>query len=293
MALIILSDVLVNQEAAPVRFALKEAGIGQDVSAYFDDIQQNVFQIKVQNANPSDKDKFYDIVMKTLHNTVEKGLDKKAVEGALNRIEFQLREGDDAQKGLTYNFQALANWFFADDPFSGLEYEKPLSELKAGIENKMLEAVIQKYMIDNPHSLLLLLEPKPGLEKENNEKIAAELKNFEKSLAAKDKEALVKETKELIDYQKKEDTPEALAAIPMLERKDINTKAEWYDIKEENISGRPLLYHEEFTNDVVYAKFMFDVRTLPADLIPYALFYPKCLEARIRKTIHMVNWIKS
>ncbi|MGE5499994.1 MAG: insulinase family protein, partial [Syntrophothermus sp.] len=270
MALNILSDVLINQEAAPVRLALQEAGIGQDVNASFDDIQQNVFQIIVQNAEAKQRDKFLEIVMAKLKDAVKSGLDKRAVEGALNRIEFRLREGDDAQKGLTYNFQAITGWFFANDPFIGLEYEKPLQLLKEGIGKGYLEEVIQKYFIDNPHSLLLVLEPKPGLEKENNAAIEEELKAYRNKITKKEIEELGTQTKALIEYQNKEDSPEALETIPMLERKDINPKSEWYAVEKAEVKETPLLYHEEFTNDVIYARFMFDLRTLPQELIPYA-----------------------
>jgi presequence protease len=269
MALNILSDLLVNQEAAPVRLALQQAGIGQDVSAGVNEIQQNVFQIQVQNANPSDKEKFRELVMKTLKEVVQNGLDKKAVEGAINRAEFQLREGDDAQKGITYNFQILPGWFFADDPYLTLEYEKPLTKVKTALKSKYFESLVQKYLIDNPHALLLVLEPKPGMEKENKAKIDKELKEYEASLTDKAKEKLIKETQELIEYQKREDTPEAIATIPVLERRDINPKASWYTVQEQRVSSVPLLYHKEFTNDVVYTNLLFDVRTVPADLIPY------------------------
>ena len=112
MALNILCDLLVNQEAAPIRLALQKAGIGQDVSASVDEIQQNVFEIQVKNANPADKDKFYETVKNILRETIQKGLDKKAVEGAINRTEFALREGNDAQKGITYGFQVLPGLVF-------------------------------------------------------------------------------------------------------------------------------------------------------------------------------------
>lgn len=203
MALNVLSDVLVNQEAAPVRLALQKAGIGQDVSAWVNDIQQNVFQIMVQNANPGDKEKFREIVMNTLREASEKGLDKKAIEGTINRMEFSLREGDDAQKGLTYGFQALPGWFFADDPFLTLEYEKPLARVKTALTGNYLESVIREHIINNPHSLLLALEPKPGLEKENNEKITKELAEYKKSLSPKEIDSLVNATRELIAYQKR------------------------------------------------------------------------------------------
>lgn len=270
MALNILSDVLVNQESAPLRHALREAGIGQDVYASLNDLQQNVLQIGVRNAKPGDREKFREILFSTLRKAAESGLDRKTVEGTLNRMEFRLREGDDAQKGITYSFSILPTWFFDNDPFSGLEYEKPLADLRTGITNGLLETVIRKYMLDNPHALMLTLEPSQGLEKKNSIAAEEKLAAYKKSLSEAQINEIVKNTNELIEYQKREDTPEALATIPMLSRKDINPKAEWYTVEEEKAAGVPLIYHEEFTNSIVYSKFMFDMRTLPADLIPYA-----------------------
>ena len=136
---------------------------------------------------------------------------------------------------------------------------------------------MQKYLLNNPHSLLLVMEPKPGLEKEISAKTDRELQEFNAALAAKEKEALVKETRDLIAYQKSEDSPEALATIPLLERKDIDPQAPWFSTQERNISGVPVLHHEEFANDVVYTKLLFDARVLPVELIPYAALLTEIL----------------
>jgi len=277
MALDILSDLLVNQEAAPVRLALQKAGIGQNVTAGVDDLQQNVFEIQVQNANPADKDKFREIVMATLDEVSRKGLDKKAVEGAINLTEFQLREGNTARKGIRYNFQVLPGWLFADDPYLTLEYEKPLAVVKTAISGDYLESVIRKYLIANPHSLLLVLAPKPGMEKEINAGVEKELQDYKASISDKEKETIVKETQDLIAYQKREDTPGALATVPMLERKDIDPRAARYAMEEQHVPGVPFLYHEEFTDHVVYSRMLFDARVLPQELIPYAALLARVL----------------
>jgi hypothetical protein len=269
-ALDILSDVLVNQESAPIRLALQEAGIGHEVSAYLDELKQNVFQIQVQNANPEDKDRFRELVMNTLDETVKNGLDEEAVQATLNRIEFRLREGNDAQKGLTYNFHALSGWFYANDPFLTLEWEKPLEEVKTAIKDGYLESVIREYLLDNNHTLLLTMEPEPGREKENNAKTALELENYKATLSDNDIEILTQETQELIAYQKRDDTPEALATIPLLSLKDVNPEAEWYEVTKKKISKIPVLHYDTFTNNVVYVRLFYDSRVLPTELIPYA-----------------------
>jgi Zn-dependent M16 (insulinase) family peptidase len=283
MALNILSDVLINQESAPVRLALQKAGIGRDVNSSVDDLQQNVFQITVQNANSSDKDKFRDIVMQTLRDVVVNGVDKKAVEGSINRTEFLLREGNTPQKGLIYNFRILPGWFFADDPYLTLEYEKPLAKVKTALETNYLESIIQKYIIDNPHSLLIVMEPQQGLEKENNARIEKELRDYEATLNTKDKESLVDETKKLIAYQKEEDSPEALATIPVLSLGDVSRDAIWYPIAEKKVSDVPVLYYKDFTNDIVYVRFLFDMRVLPQELIPYASLLAEVLGSQDTK----------
>ena len=277
MALDILSDALVNHEAAPIRKALQEAGIGQDVSSYYHGQKQNVLAIRVQNANPEDTDKFYEIVMKTLRKTAEKGLDKDQIQGIINRMEFRLREGNDAQKGLQYIFQSYSGWFYSDDPFLSLEWEKPLAEVKKSLTSNMLESIIKEQILNNPHSLLFTMEPKPGLESERKEAIAAECAAYKETLSDAEKEALVKQTQELIKYQEREDTAEALATVPMLELNDINLEAEWYPIDVKEVKGIPELFYDTFTNDIVYANFMFDARILPEEMIPYAALLAEVL----------------
>ena len=270
MALDVLSEVLVNQESAPIRLALQEAGIGQDVNASTSNYKQNVFQIIVQNANADDKDKFNTIVRKCLQDAIDKGLDKQVIEGVINRMEFQLREGNDAQKGLYCVFRSLPTSFFADNPFIGLEYEKPLAEVKKALTTKYLEDIIKNDFLNNPHTLLFTMAPKVGADDEKNAKVAAELKAFKAGLTPEKALALVKDTKALMDYQKSEDSPEALAKIPLLEIKDINPKAVFYSVEPGKVAEIPMLYHNEFTNGVVYMNLFFDLRVLPQDLMPYA-----------------------
>ncbi|MFZ4520814.1 MAG: insulinase family protein [Bacteroidales bacterium] len=270
LALDILCEVLVNQESAPIRLALLEAGIGQDVSGSSSNFQQHAVQIAAINANPGDKQKFLEIVTDSLRKAANEGLNKEEIEGVINRIEFRLREGDDAQRGLIYLNMALPRWFFANDPITGLEYDTVLAEVKKALTTDYLENIIRTCFLDNPHTLLLVLEPSAGLEKERNALVQAELSARKSTLDEESVNTLIRETEELIAYQQREDSPEALASVPMLAIGDIDPKATFYEVIEQNIAGIPVLAHEQFTNDVVYVNLMFDLQTLPQELIPYA-----------------------
>ncbi len=277
MALDILADVLVNQESAPVRKALLEAGIGKNVYATTQNMLQNIFSIVVQNANVADKDSFRAVVMNTLEKVAAEKIDRETLKGSLNRMEFRLREGDDAQKGLTYNMRVMTGWMFTDNPFSSLEYEKQLSDVKASVNNTYLENLIQKDLVENKYGLLLVLEPKIGLEREIAQKTSEELANLKKKMTPAELDSLVATTSKLVAYQQKEDSPEALASIPLLKLSDVRPEAFWYEASKSVIAGIPHLFHDEFTNNIIYMNFWYDLNVLSEDKIPYAALLTRLL----------------
>lgn len=269
-ALQIISEVLVTQETAPIRKAFEEAGIGKEVDADISILNQNVFSFATQDANPSDKDKFKKIIFEKLNEAVKNGLDKEAVEGSLNRIEFRTRELNNAQLGLRYGMTATAGWSYANDPLIMLEYEKVFEELRKDIKNGYLESIIKQYFLNNNHALLYVLKPEPGLEGKKNAETEKKLKEFKEKLSTEEINALVKETEELIRYQKEENSKEALATIPLLDLKDIDKKAKFSEIEKDETDGITVYKYTAFTNNVVYYRQMFDMRVLPKELLPYA-----------------------
>lgn len=268
----VLTQALFNNESAPVRLALQEAGIGQDVGAWNDDLKQNVLHVRVQNANPDDADRFKKVVFETLEKTAREGLDKDAVSGILNRIEFSLREGNTPQKGLYYNNQALSSWFWSGEPFSGLEYEKTLSNLKAAIPGGYLEKLITEHILNNSHALLFTMNPEPGLEAKNDAAAEAELDAFKEGLSDTEVNELVEHTQSLVEYQKSEDSPEALATIPLLDLKDINPEIDWFIAEESSVARVPYLHYDTFTNNISYLRLYFDLRVLNEQQLPYVSF---------------------
>lgn len=270
MAFNIIANALVNHESAPLRLALQEAGIGREVMGWFSEMQQNLFTIVVQNANPEDRDRFREVVTSTLQKVVAEGFDKTTIEGILNRTEFNLREGNTAQKGLMYLFKNQQPWIYTGDPFTGLEFEKPLAEVKQGTDKKLLESIVDKYLLKNPHALLLTLKPEPGLQTRRDAETAKMLASLKASMTDAQLDSIINETKTLEEFQKSEDTPEALATIPMLQLSDIPSETEFYPVDAKEAAGIPVMHCNQFTNGIVYANYYFDVRSLPQDKIAYA-----------------------
>jgi presequence protease len=270
MAFDIIVNALINHETAPVRIALQEAGIGKEVMGWFSENQQSVISIIVPNANPEDRDRFLEVTMAAIIRTVESGFDKSTIEGIVNRNEFQLKEGDTAQKGLMYFDLMVQDWLFREDPYSGLEYGETLSELKRNIESNYLETLTRQHLIDNKHSLLLAMKPEAGLQTARDSILDQNLKYLRDSLTHEEIGRLVKETHELLEYQQREDSPEALSTIPMLQLSDIPEKAQFPSLNKFEIGGIPLMHHDQFTNNILYTSFYFDLGGIPEEKISYA-----------------------
>ena len=269
LALDIIGDVLVRHESGAIRTAFKEAQIGWDISVYNSLSRQNVFSILGMNANNSKAGLFREIVSEKLREAANGGFDKQTVQAVINRHEFELREGNDAQKGLKKLFEVINPWMAGKNPIDMLETTKIFDQLKTDIENGLLEETVRKYLIDNPHSLLAVMEPKPGLEKEMEARTQAELDEIRKSMTKQQIKALVDENRELALIQNTPDSPEALKCIPTLEKGDLNTKAEFFPVEVMNTDGTETIYYESPTHGIVYMKYIFNMKTLPEELIPY------------------------
>lgn len=277
IALDILAEALVNHQAAPLRLALQKAGIGQDVSAYADTVQQPIFALSVTHAEAKDVERFEQVCRDTLKEVAAKGFDRDMLEGIINRQEFTLREGRGTFTGILGAMMASGGWMFADDPFVTLSFNKELAAIRSKLDKKYFENLLQKILLDNPHSCTAVLEPKPGLEKELAAELEGKLGALKAKMSPDEVAAIVKGTKELIAYQQRQDDPQALETIPLLEISDIEKKEEDLPLTQGELAGTPLLFFDAFTKGIVYLNLYFDAGAVDQELIPYAKLYSDLL----------------
>ena len=116
----------------------------------------------------------------------------------------------------------------------------------------------------------MTLEPRRGLAAEREQAEADRLAAYKASLKPAELEELVKQTEALKEYQESEETPEALASIPLLERGDISRKTPVVLRTERtNANGTDVLYHDYVTNGIGYLTLLFRTEQVPDALIPY------------------------
>lgn len=273
LAMQVLDYALCSAPGAPVKVALMDAGIGEDVYSVCENgILQPFFSFVAKNAKAEDKEKFVRILEETLQKLVKDGISKNSLSAALNNFEFKYREADFGSypKGLMYGLQALDSWLYdAGRPFMHIEALDTFAALRGKVETGYFEQLIQEQILNNPHKLILTMIPVKGLEKKNNENLARKLAEHKASLTEQELLQIIEDTQALRDYQEQENTPEELAKIPMLSREDLGKEAQGYCTQERTYKKNKLLFHPVDTNGVAYVRLAFDVRDIPAEKLPY------------------------
>lgn len=272
LAFDMLEYILLEAPGAPLKKALIDKGIGNDVFGMYDNGSlQPVLSIIAKGSEESKKEEFKDLIYSTLKDIIEKGIDKKAIEGAINKREFELRENDFNRypKGLVFNIKSMESWLYDGDPLLHLRYEESLKKIKTALTTNYFENLVQKYILDNPHSSLLVVKPKKGLEEEKAEKLKEKLKKFKESLSDKDLDTLIDHTKKLKERQETPDTEEALKSIPTLKLSDLEREPEKLPSLEKDFKNVKVLHSNVFTNKILYTNLIFNTNHIEEKYIQY------------------------
>lgn len=269
----ILEYALFSAPGAPVKQALTDAGIGEDISACYDNgVKQPLLTISAKNTEASREQEFLEIINNTLKDIVKSGINKDALKAGINSCEFRYREADFGRypKGLMYGLNLMDSWLYDDEkPFIHIQRNDTYKFLRDNIDTGYFEQLIQEYILDNTHSSMVVLKPAAGLTTINEKKTADKLAAYKASLSSEDIERIVRETAELKKYQTEPSSEEDLAAIPMLTREDMSMETVPIYNDVERINDIKVAHHDIYTNGIGYLELAFSISNVLDEDIPY------------------------
>lgn len=277
----VLDYALVSSPGAPVKQALIDAGIGDDVYGSYDaGILQPVFSFVAKNANASQADKFESIIENTLKEVVKTGINKEALLAGINSSEFKFREADFGQfpKGLLFGLNCLDSWLFDDmKPFIHLECLGTFAKLRKAVDTDYFEKLIQEYLLDNTHGSSVTVKPKRGLGNEREEALAKELSDYKASLSDEEIKKLIEDTEHLKKYQEEPSSDEDLRKLPMLTRADMKKNAMLFSNIEDELLDVKVVRHDIESNGIDYISFLFDAGDFAQSELGYLGFFTNAL----------------
>ena len=279
----ILGHILIGTPASPLRKALLDSGLGEDLAGIGmeTELRHFIFSTGLKGTRKRHARKIETLIYDTLESLVRDGIDPDTVAASMNTTEFRLRENNTGAfpVGIALMRRVLTTWIHDEDPFKLLAFEGPLDEIKQRLASdpRYFESLIQTHFLDNPHRTTLRLKPDPELGKRLDEEEKARLAKIRESVSESQIAELVENAKKLKLQQEKPDSPEALETLPVLKLEDLDKKNKTIPIEVLEMQGTKVLYHDLFTNGIVYLDLGFDLHALPKELLPLTEIFIRAL----------------
>lgn len=278
----ILAHILIGTPASPLRKALIDSGLGEDLAGVGLDsnLRQMMFSTGLRGIQVENAGKIQELIFSTLRDLAEKGIDPDTIASSLNTIEFGLRESNTGSfpRGLALMLWSLESWLYEGDPIAPLAFEGPLNSIKERIASgRFFEEMIRTHLLDNPHRATVLLKPDPSLGQKRAQKERERLEKARQEMTSEMLQEVVETTRELKRRQETPDSPEALATIPHLQRSDLEPMIKTIPIDVAPVGSGKILYHDLFTNGILYLDVGFDLQHLPQGSLPYLPLFSQAL----------------
>lgn len=272
----IISALLVGSAASPLRKALIDSGLGEDltpVSGIEADLKQLMFCVGLRNAQSEDAQKIEALIFDTLDHIVSDGYDAQLIEGVLHQVEFHGKEvvRGSYPYGIALMGGVFQTWLYDGDPLIGLDFPKTIATVRQRWEEypQIFQKLTRQWFLDNPHRVLSIMEPDADFNEKQEKSYRKKMADLKASLSSDELAQINAQAGALKEFQARPDTPEAAATIPQLRIEDIPKAIETIPTQHSFVGEVPALEHNLFTNGIAYVDLAFDLADIPEDLQIY------------------------
>ena len=247
----VLCDVVAGSNDAPLKRAVLETGLCQDLSFDISDgMIQPFMMLRLHNIEDENAPKLEQVIRDCAKKLVENGIAKEKLTASINSLSFQVRKMREPQ-GLMRCMNALNSWLYGGDPMLYLHYNDSIAELRAMVETDAFEKLLAEMLLDENGLCKLHVLP--------SENHGAQLRQAESERLAAEKAAMTEtELQQIADtfsdftaWQQKPDSPEGLASLPKLALSEINPEPVLMATEEDSCQGVTVLRHKANCNGIV------------------------------------------
>ena len=265
----LLADYLTGDTEAPLKRAVLDAGLGEDISVELHDgMRQAWLGWELWNTQEEKLPEIKNLIRSTLEGLLEQGLDEQRLLGCYNTLAFRLLDRDNYgyPRGLVEALSILEPWLYGGDPAQNLSYQRILEELRRRMESGLLEELLRQ-LLDESQGFLAILVPSGALGQQRAAQEHQRAQAYWNSLDESQKESWNQQLDRLHTWQQTPDSPEQLASIPVLNLADLNTEPAPLPCTESTQEGVTLLRHETGSG-LVYLNLYFDASDAQPEDMP-------------------------
>lgn len=273
LAMNILADALLSKNDSPLKKALLDAKLGQNIETRIDD--DNIvpaLHIYLQKSNKNKKEEFKKLFIDEVAKLVANGINKDLLLASINRFEFRDKELDMGRmpKGLVFAMNMMGSFNYNGDLASHLEFSNHYKKFRQELDKNYFENLLDKYILNSNHFVQVVINPSKELARVRKEKMDKLMRETKDKMTAEEIKNLIIKNNELLKYQNHVDSKEELKTLPKLKLRDVPKRVNYLDSRKFSIAGMRGITHTLNTNDIAYLRMYFDMNKVSYDDLPYA-----------------------
>ncbi|MBN2737969.1 MAG: insulinase family protein [Spirochaetales bacterium] len=282
LVLYFISDILLGNPGCPLRKALAESGLGQDISpasGLEGGLKEAVFTVGLRKIDPEKSKDVEKFILMMLNKLTMSDPDQDLIQGAIHHLKFRNREVSQGNGpfGIKLMWKLLTPWLHEQDPLDFLVFDQWMDKLEKQVSANpaLINDYIKEHILENPHRLSLLVYADDDLKTKKDKMIADLLEAKLKEYA--DSSELEKERELLKVFQETPDKPEDVEKIPHIMKNDLPKKIDLIDTEKISLNGVPGFYHDIFTKSILYIDLGFDITGFDKEELFWLYIFGKAL----------------
>ena len=283
ISLVVLSKILLGNEAAPLKKAIIDAKLGQDILSQpgVNEVGwESTFDVGIKGSEAEKVEEFSNLVLSTLENISQNTIDSNLVKAAFEQVTYYYQEIS-SMYPLSLMMRSLQTWIYGGDPLSFLTMSDRLKDCYAKYEknSNLFNELITEKLLNNTHRLTLILKPDHDWKTRTETALDNKIKGICQELTTEEVIKIAQDAITLEEEAGKGNSPEAIAKLPQLKLTDLPPKPESITTEVEKIGNDiTLLRNQIFSNGVNYIHLNFNIQSLPSHLWQYLPSYTEALE---------------
>ena len=287
----VLCSLLADTNDAPLKRAILDAGLGEDLElSVMDGIEQPILVMTVRSTKAENADRVREKTEEVISGLLEAGLDRGVLTAQLNRFAFRIKDMREPA-GLIRCILSYQSSLYGGDPLLYLENDADIAAMRQQMDEGGFEALLREMFDFGSMSLLTVLPSKTHGEKLRRE----EAERAERIYAAMDESArreLAARNERLHAWQEAPDSPEDTARLPVLPLDGVSPEPVLVPTEELDENGVRVLYHAVPSNGIVHLNLYFSASDADLGFMP-ALGFMTALFSKLPTKAHGVSELQT
>lgn len=280
LALSLLDNLLMDNDASPLKMALLKSGLCTQASSSMDtEMSEIPWTLICKGCEPENAEPLKELIFDTLRNIASKPFSLEQIEASIHQLEFERTEigAEGVPFGLTLFMRSVPIKQHGSSPESGLFIHSLFDHLRASLSDpSYLAGILHRWILNNPHFVQLTLLADPKLNQKEAEEEQLRLKAIRKQMGPEEEKRIIDQSTELSAYQEAVEN-QSLDCLPKVTLKDVPSHVRDFPLSMRQTNNLSIFHHNCFTNKILYADLIFDLPSIAAKDLPLLSLFSRCL----------------